>query len=156
MELMREKECFICHQIKPLSEFYTHKDMLDGHLNKCKECTKKYVRSRDTKEYDRNRYHNNVNRYLKHKYYMMRQRCGDGKYSQRNYVRHGLSLTLEEWLGWCNETMPTFMALYNAWKDNGCDPKLTPTIDRIDNSRGYELGNLQWLTRSANSRKGAF
>lgn len=156
MGLMKEKECFICHQKKPLNEFYTHKGMLDGHLNKCKECAKRYSRSRDTKEYDRNRYHNNVDRYLKHKYYMMRQRCSNGKYSIRDYPEKGLNLTLEEWLRWCEETMPTFMALYNAWKDSDCDPKLTPTIDRIDNSRGYELGNLQWLTRSANSRKGAF
>lgn len=153
---MIEKECFICHKIKPLSEFYVHKEMTDGHLNKCKECTKAYMRSRDTREYDRNRYHNNVDRYLKHKYYMMCQRCGNGKYTVRDYAKKGLKLTLEEWLNWCNETMPTFMALHSAWKASGYDPKLTPTIDRIDNSKGYELGNLQWLTKSANSRKGPF
>lgn len=56
------KPCMRCGAIKPLAEFYTHPNMPDGHLNKCKPCTCADVRAnRRTKleyyrAYDRKRY----------------------------------------------------------------------------------------------------
>lgn len=36
----KTKICFKCNTEKHLSDYYKHKQMGDGHLNKCKDCTK--------------------------------------------------------------------------------------------------------------------
>lgn len=47
------KQCFKCGQSKELADFYKHSKMADGHLNKCKECTKSDVAEHRLKNIDR-------------------------------------------------------------------------------------------------------
>jgi hypothetical protein len=55
------KACFKCNRCLPLTEFYKHPMMGDGHLGKCKECARLDVRANREKrrdyylEYDRRR-----------------------------------------------------------------------------------------------------
>lgn len=44
------KKCFKCGKLKPLTDFYRHPRMGDGHLGKCKVCTKRDVH----RDYDKN------------------------------------------------------------------------------------------------------
>ena len=49
----------------------------------------------------------------------------------------------------------TFNSLFKAWEDSGYNRKLTPSTDRVDSSLGYTLDNVEWITHSENSRRGA-
>ena len=47
------KTCFKCSVQKPLTDFYKHPAMADGHVNKCKECNKKDVLEHRIKNIER-------------------------------------------------------------------------------------------------------
>ena len=40
------KKCFKCGNELELNQFYPHKQMKDGHLNKCIQCTKNDAKNR--------------------------------------------------------------------------------------------------------------
>ena len=50
---------------------------------------------------------------------------------------------------------PEFNRLFSEWEASGYERRLAPSTDRIDSSAGYFLGNMEWVTHSENSRRGA-
>lgn len=47
------KTCFLCKKTKTLDEFYSHPMMGDGHLGKCKDCSKAYGKAHRKRNRDR-------------------------------------------------------------------------------------------------------
>jgi len=71
---METKKCFKCGRELPITEFYRHPRMADGHLNKCKECTKNDV-------------HKNYEKNIQSEEYIEKQRArGRDKYRRLGYV----------------------------------------------------------------------
>lgn len=157
---MEKKKCFKCGIIKPLKEFYKHSGMKDGYLNKCKECDKIDVRlnSRKNKEhyrgYYKNRIRNDINYMFIHRYSGMLARS-DGRCKQNYSVIGKTICSKDDFLKWCysDKIYLKFITLYFEWRKNNYCRKLCPSIDRIDNNKGYIVENLQWLTQQKNSSK---
>ena len=73
------KKCFKCGNIIPLTDFYVHPQMADGHLNKCKYCTKKDVKNDYNKNIINPEWHQKEKTRGREKYHRLEYK---GKYKQ--------------------------------------------------------------------------
>ena len=89
--LMNTKKCFKFGKEKSIDDFYVHKEMADGHLNKCKECTKK-----DTAK----NYRDNIVHYVE--YEKERSKRPERKRKNREYIRRMKKKNPERFLA-CNK-----------------------------------------------------
>lgn len=93
---MTGKICFKCNTYKDLTEFYNHKQMVDGKLNKCKECTKKDVATNYSKNrtyysrYDQQRYQTKERRARQLQYQINRRRNNPLKYKAWTKLNHAV------------------------------------------------------------------
>lgn len=158
MVFMETKRCKDCKLEKPLQEFYTNSNEHDGYMNYCKVCWRRHVKeNRDAnkeyyQEYDRQRQRKNIKRILSHRYQGMKQRC-EGKAGRHYYVEGMPYLSKDEWDKWCKDHMSEFMRLYKVWASMDFPRKLCPSIDRIDNKKGYTVDNIRWISVTENSSK---
>ena len=75
----------------------------------------------------------------------------EGVLKKKAHLYMGLDLlSKKDFYNWSKESFE-FESLFLLWESSGFDKKLSPSIDRIDPSRGYEIGNMRWSTHSHNS-----
>ncbi len=132
------KECFKCNLSKDISEFYKHKKMLDGHLNKCKECTKLDVRN-STADYGSTE--KGVIRVI---YKTQKKNNRDRGFGSMIYTKKDLSV----WL-YANG----FKKLYDSWIKSGKLKSKKPSPDRINDNQGYFFKNMTLSTWEDNFKK---
>lgn len=143
------KYCTKCKQDKERSEYYEYDGKLVAY---CKPCYRAKYKVDDT---DRRR-HNFRGMWLK-RYQQMTVRTetgGWGPYTSNAKGKPILSKT--DFLAWCQrpENLTKWKRLHKAYVASGYQPEKIVTIDRIDNGGGYTIGNMQWLSLKANSKKG--
>ena len=65
--IMETQKCFKCSKVLPLSEFYKHKKMGNGHIGKCKTCTKVDVQEYRRDNIEKIRKYDNIRSKLSHR-----------------------------------------------------------------------------------------
>lgn len=81
------KPCIKCNEIKELSEFYPHKQMKDGHLNMCKECSKKATTEHRIKNIDYYRAYDNDRSKNKDRIYRVSLNTKRRRESKEGYMK---------------------------------------------------------------------
>ena len=60
----------------------------------------------------------------------------------------------EEFYKWAKDN-PNFLLLLKEYENSNYDRKLAPSVDRVNSKLGYFIDNMEWVTHSENSRRGA-
>ncbi len=130
-----EKKCTVCGEVKAFSEFHKSKNTRDGVLNQCKKCRCKHsVVSYRTKKG------------LVKKIYLTQKR--------NSIVRkhNPPSYTFDELYDWMTK-QDNFDKLYTKWVESDYNANIKPSIDRLDDYKGYSFDNIQLMTLKQNLDK---
>jgi hypothetical protein len=150
------KVCIRCGIEQNIDELRKQKETKDGHANQCRICLneiQRIKRKENGNEITR-RYEKTPKGFLMREYRNMQSRV-TGIQKQKTHLYLGLPLLDRESFYQWGYNQHEFHILFEAWKENHYDRKLTPTVDRIDSNKGYALGNMEWVTHSENSRRGS-
>ena len=79
----------------------------------------------------------------------------EGVQAQKHHLYEGKELLpRNEFYRWALASKD-FHVIFEAWERHGHVRKLAPSVDRIDSDLGYSIENMEWVTHSENSRRGA-
>jgi hypothetical protein len=105
--------------------------------------------NQDTKKYEKT-----LDGYLMRMYRNMKSRV-TGVQSKKAHLYFGKELMDKESFYEFAKCSPMFRTLFYQYKREGYNQKLAPTPDRVDPTKGYTVDNIQWVTNSVNSSRGA-
>ena len=129
---MCSKKCSKCKETKDLNEFYKHKQKKCGYESRCKQCARNSSRANSQRV--GNQYDISIKGVFRVIY----------KSQKRNQKLRGhgeMPYTKDELISWCMDN--NFNDIYNKWVESGHDKELKPSVDRIDDFKGYSMDNIR-------------
>ena len=84
---------------------------------------------------------------------MYRHRAEITRKRKDSWVTGDELISKEAFIEFCKDNKDEIRELWENWKANNYNRQLSPSLDRIDNNKGYVAGNLQFLTLRANQQK---
>jgi hypothetical protein len=129
------KTCKDCDKELPLSSFRLKTSNKDGHETRCKPCRNIRYNKADPNKVFAKLYHTQITHSI-----------------SRGHPSP--TYTLDELKSW-TEKQPQAASIWQTYVDSGYDNPLRPSIDRIDDTKGYALDNIQIMTWGENRKKGS-
>lgn len=148
------KECTHCNEVKSFKDYRKDLKGRYGLQSKCSSCMNLLQRERRRKSGNSNtkNYEKTPNGFLMRLYRNMKSRV-EGVQKEKFYLYVGKSLlSKEDFYEWSRNS-EEFALLFNNWKDSNYKRTLTPSVDRVDSSKGYTLDNMEWVIFSENCRR---
>jgi len=146
------KVCSKCGETKPFSEFNKQTKAKDGRQSECRECERKRKR-----EYRRTGREAAAQRANPEAYQLSKMLQGSKKRAKEKNLAHNIDIEYLRSLG-----LPShcpYLGIKLRWKvQTGLGVKAkafpeSPSIDRIDSSKGYVKGNVIIVSHRANAIK---
>lgn len=105
-----------------------------------------------TNNLDTHLYEKTIKGFLVRKYRNMESRIKGIQKKKFHLYKGKCLLDREEFYKW-SLMSKEFDRLFKEWELSNYNQKLTPSVDRVNPSIGYELSNMEWVTNSENSRR---
>ncbi len=150
MSLRKCRDCGIeAQNIKDLEVFAKHKQSKHGRKNLCSVCQQKrairWASQSKERSRERNKKHNHTFKGLLTRFYSHQK----GSSTKRGHKPP--DYTKEELSGWVR-AQPNFKKLFKEWEDSNYETYKRPSVDRLDDSKGYSFDNIRLVTWKENER----
>lgn len=99
------------------------------------------------------KYEKTPNGFLMRLYRNMQSRITGVQKTKHHLYTDKQLLPRDEFYRWA-KSQESFWLLFRDWEQSAYDRKLTPSVDRVDPTKGYVIENMEWVTHSENSRRG--